>query len=373
MNNEQAENIVNIKEVENALKKKFGDFNEDIDDLNDRVREMEQKGLNYVSNNSSSGNINKNALQDFYRSGNKELLTKSMSIAVDATGGYTHISELGNEIVTAVGEINPLMREVNHVTVSANVYDQLFTDSHGASARAAESGARSESNTANFQKTSVTLFDLYAYPKVTNELINSSQFDLAAFIEQDTRQQFSEALGTEFVTGTGSTQSVGLLNSLSASGEKTSPELPWGSIQYVISGSPQQITYAALLDLISTLPVRYKAAGNCKFYMSTTAIEEVRGLLDANNLPIWRQDFGIAGAPMVLLGYPVVEVPQLDGQTERVLFGDMKQAYSFVSHQRGVGVLRDEITAPGFTKFYISLQCAGGVMDSRAIKALRAA
>ena len=309
--------VIDIKAVAAVLETKFDERNDQINELSDRMQQIEQKGLSYANNN-SSGNFNKQALDTFYKTGNSELLTKSMSIAVDAAGGYTHVAELANEIIMAVGEVNPLMKEVNQVTVSANVYDQLFTDSHGASARSAESGSRNESNTANFQKTSVTLFDLYAYPKVTNELINSSQFDLAAFIEADTRQQFSEALGTEFVTGNGSTQSVGLLNSLSASGEKTSPELPWGSIQYVTSGSPEQITYAALLNLISTLPVRYKAAGNCKFYMSTTAIEEARGLLDANNLPIWRQDFGIAGAPMVLLGYPVVEVPQLDGQAERV-------------------------------------------------------
>jgi len=364
--------LIDIDAVSTALESKFNERNDEINELRSRIQDVEQKGVNYTHEN-SSGNYNKQALETFYRTGDKELMTKSMSIAVDATGGYTHISELANQIIMAVGEVNPLMREVSHATISANVYDQLFTDSHGASARSAESGTRNDTATANFQKTSVTLFDLYAYPKITNELINSSQFNIAAFIEQDTRQQFSEALGTEFVTGNGSTQSVGLLNSLSASGESTSPELPWGSIQYITSGSPEQITYAALLDLISTLPVRYKAAGNCKFFMSTTAIEEVRGLLDSNNLPIWRQDFGIAGAPMVLLGYPVVEVPQLDGQTERVLFGDMKQAYAFVSHQRGIGVLRDELTSPGFTKFYISMQCAGGVMDSRAIKALRAA
>ena len=75
---------------------------------------------------------------------------------------------------------------------------------------------------------------------------------------------------------------------------------------------------------------------------------------------------------MVLLGYPVVEVPQLDSQTYTVLFGDMKKAYSFVSHSKGLGFIVDQVTAPGFTKFYASLQCAGGVMDSRALVALRA-
>jgi len=366
---------LDLKKIKDAITEKHQEFGDTIDDMGGRIQSLEQKGAHGQSNTENkNATYSKSDFETFLKTGDKDLLKKSMSIATDAAGGYTHISELGQEIVMAVGEINPLMNEVRQVTISSNVYDQLFTDSHGASARSAESGTRSETSTANFQKTAVTLYDLYAYPKITNELINSSSFNLSEFIMSDIRQQFSEALGTEFVTGTGSNESVGLLNAMSGSSETTSPELAWGSIQYIGTGSPETLSYASLLDVITALPVRYKAGGNAKWYMSTEAIESVRGLLDANNLPIWRQDFGIAGAPMVLLGYPVVEVPQMPApgsSSYPILFGDMRQAYAFITHQRGLGMIRDDITSPGFTKFYSSLQCAGGVMDSRALRALK--
>ena len=370
---------INIKGIESAIANKFQEvtapFADEIrgrmNEIEDRCLTMEQKGFaSYIPH--TKGGYDNKAFSDFLKTGERDFLVKSMSIATDSAGGYTHIAELGPTIIDAVAEINPLMREVNQLTVSANVYDQIFTTTRSATGRAAESASRSETGTANFEKTSIILYDLYAYPKITNELLNSSQFNLDQWLRREVQEAFSETLSTEFITGNGSSQSVGLLNSMSTNTLTSSPQLPWGSLRYIDAGSPHVVSYSLLLSVVSALPVRYKAGGNAKWFMSTSAIEAIRGLVDQNGLPIWRQDFGIAGAPMVLLGYPVVEVPQLEGQTYPVLFGDMKQAYSFVTHQQGLGILVDQITAPGFTKYFASLQCAGGVMDSRAMVALSA-
>jgi HK97 family phage major capsid protein len=365
--------------VEKALNSKFKEIGEQLDDrvktVEDQLHVLEQHAVDYSydSHSFKAESIDTKGLDGFLKTGDRDFLeAKSMSIASDSSGGYTHIAELGPSIIDSVAEINPLMKEVNQVFISANVYDQIFTTTRSATGRAAESASRSETGTANFEKTSISLFDLYAYPKITNELLNSSQFKLDQWWRREVQEAFSETLATEFITGDGSSKSVGLLNSMSTAGLTTSPELAWGSLHYVDAGSPHVVSYALLLSVISALPVRYKAGGNAKWFMSTKAIEAVRGLVDQNGLPIWRQDFGIAGAPMVLLGYPVVEVPQLEGQSYPIMFGDMKQAYSFVSHMKGLGVLVDQITSPGFTKYFASLQCAGGVMDSRAMVALSA-
>ncbi len=358
-----------LEGIDSSFKEFKQSNDEQYQDLKERLEKAEIK-LDTPEFTTGDASPEIKGLNAFLRSGNAEHIEKAMSIGTDSSGGYTHVPELGKQIIEAVGEINPLMREVDKKVIDANVYDQIFTTTRSASARSAESGARSETATATFEKVTVTLYDLYCYPKITNELRYSTQFDLDAWIRTEIAEAQSEALGTEFVTGDGSSKSVGLLNSMSAAVLGASPDLPWGSIHYRSNGSPSTVSYAALLDVISALPVRYKAAGNAKWYMSTAQIEAVRGLLDANNLPIWRQDFGVAGAPMVLLGYPVVEVPQLGSQGWEILLGDMRKAYTFVSNDRGIGLLIDQITDPGFTKFYASLQCAGGVMDSRALVAL---
>ncbi len=339
-----------------------------IEELDEMLHAMVEKMTKLPGGNSvSDSEVKRKAFDQFLRTGDQSILTKSMSIETEASGGYTHIPELGREIIRAVGDINPLLREVDTITINANKYEQIFTTTRSANARAAEGGTRSETATANFEKNTVELYDLYAIPKITNELRNSSAFKMGEFITQDTTESFNEALSIEFITGDGSSKSVGLLSNTSANDIGGTPALAWGDIHYETTAS---LSYDDLLGVISVLPVRYKAAGNCKWYAGTEAIESVRALKDANGLPIWRQDFGIAGAPMVLLGYPVVETPQLDGTGFPILFGDMRQAYKFVSHDRGLGIIVDQVTQPGFTRFYMSLQCAGGVMDSRAMVAL---
>lgn len=316
----------------------------------------------------ANGYSNKD-LDDFLRSGDKEYLQKSgMEIAVESAGGVLHVPTLGKQIIDSVAEINPLLSEVNQITIGSNKYEQIFTISRSASARAAESETRNETNTAVFAKVSIELFDLYAKPKITNELLHSTGFMPGQWLQRDVQEAFNEALAVEFISGDGNKQSVGLLNSTDDTTIDGAPPLPWGSLHKETFST--SIKYADLLAVISALPVRYKAAGNVKWYMSTAGIEAIRGLKDANDLPIWRQDFGIAGSPMVLLGYPVVEVPQLDVTAFPLLFGDMRQTYAFVRHDRGLGIIVDQVTEPGFTKFYLTLQCAGGVMDSRAMVAL---
>ena len=366
--------VESVKEAIQERKKAWDKFTEEHEEFKDgftsRLEKLEiaKDTPEFQSSGTNNAKYDVKAFETFLRTADPER-AKAMSIATDTSGGYTHVRELGDAIIKAVGEINPLMNEVSKVVIDANEYRQLFTLARSGSGRSAESGTRSETSTATFEKTDVTLYDLYAYPKITNELLHSSEFNLDGWIRKDIAEAFNEDLGTEFITGDGSSKSVGLLNSVSTNVLGASPDLPWGSI-HARTASPVTVTYDRLLDLIYSLPARYRAAGNCKFFMSTSQIEAVRGLKDQNDLPIWRQDFGITGAPMVLLGYPVVEVSQLEAQTHGILFGDMKQSYAFVRHNRGLGFIVDQITAPGFTKFYASLQCAGGVMDSRAMVAL---
>jgi HK97 family phage major capsid protein len=118
--------------------------------------------------------------------------------------------------------------------------------------------------------------------------------------------------------------------------------------------------------------VRYRR--NAKFYASTSGIETMRNLVDDQNRPIWLDAAGgVSGRPQTILGFDVVEAPALEAATAGntpVVFGDLAQAYLWVSHVRGLRVIRDDITVPGTTKFYVSLQCGGGPGDTRALKAL---
>jgi HK97 family phage major capsid protein len=73
------------------------------------------------------------------------------------------------------------------------------------------------------------------------------------------------------------------------------------------------------------------------------------------------------------MGFPVEEssaLPVVANGNMPVLFGDMQQAYIIASHQRGMRVIRDDISTLGTTRFYFSLQIGGRPGDTRSLKAL---
>ncbi|RLA18791.1 MAG: phage major capsid protein, partial [Gammaproteobacteria bacterium] len=375
-----------INEIEGLatdIGEQFSEFRKDNADLHNRLQTLEQKGGGtppaiYSSNKGGSVELNK-GLDAYYRKGDKEMITKDMSIAVDASGGYMHVPQLGNTIIAAIGEEIQIFNDVSHQMTGTNEFRQLFTITGPTASRAAEAGSRSGTTTPTMSRVDVPLFDLYAYVTLTNELIDSAEFNVTRYVEDEIRRQFQESIETEIISGTGSTQGLGILTqATSTAGDTDSPQRAFGVYQLLDKGINSPVSsfdYDGLVDMVITTPVRYRR--NAKFYCSTSAIQTMRKLKDSQNMPIWRDaNGGVSGAPQSILGYEVVEVeglPAVASGAKPVVFGDMMQGYLWVTHQRGLRVLRDDVTSPGSVKLYASLQCSGKPADTRALKVMRIA
>jgi len=349
----------------------LGDRLEILESLNDRPEMKGKEDRSEV----------KVAIERFFRTGDKSALAPyqaGFDEKTDSAGGYTHIPELGPEILAAVGEAVPMFADVRQEVTDSNEFRQIYTTTAPTAARAAESGSRSASDTPIIYRVDVGLFDLYSYVTVSNELLDSSQFNITRYLQEEIERQFSAAIETEIVTGSGSgsQQALGILTqATSTSADGSSPERSFALYQRLALGvnSPlSSFDYSSLVSLSQELPVRYRR--NSKFYASTSGIETMRNLVDTTGQPIWTdRSGGISERPQSILGYEVVEAPALPtvaAGTMPVIFGDLNQAYLWVSHVRGLRVIRDDITTPGSTKFYMSLQCGGMPGDTRALKAL---
>lgn len=373
---------MNMQEVKEILLEQGDKFGQRMAEFEDRVGNLEADSKLPPRSGSTGRGINMSDAEKFFRTGDAQHLPQGrqmgMNIGSSEDGGYTHVPELGNSIMSAVGEVNPLVSEVRRISINANVYHQLFTVSRSSSGRAAELGTRNDTEAAKLARVEATLYELYAVPQVTSELLNASQFDLGAYIQSDVVSAFDEALGTEFISGTGTNESKGILTAATdTAGDFDSPPRAFGTYQLIdasgVNSPAEKFDYVDLVDLVHALPVRYRQ--NAKFFMATGAIQHARSLLDSQGMPIWRDAAGgIAGAPQSILGYPVIEVPQLpalDTNSKSVMFGDMRAAYAFIQHSLGLGILRDPYTTKGAVKWYIRLQCVGHPMDTRALKVLR--
>jgi HK97 family phage major capsid protein len=74
-----------------------------------------------------------------------------------------------------------------------------------------------------------------------------------------------------------------------------------------------------------------------------------------------------------LLGYPVAFWEQMDDvstDTHPVAFGDFRRAYVLVDRV-GLRITRDNVTNPGFVRFYVRRREGGIVLNNDAAKFLK--
>ena len=135
-------------------------------------------------------------------------------------------------------------------------------------------------------------------------------------------------------------------------------------------GSPPTIDADDLLELVYRTNSAYRAFGTWVMNSLTTGV--VRKLKTTDGAYHWQPGLQL-GQPDRLLGYPTETWEQLDdvgAQTFPLAFGDWMRAYVLVDRV-GLMLIRDEITQPGFVKFYIRRRVGGTVLNNDAVKWLR--
>jgi len=76
--------------------------------------------------------------------------------------------------------------------------------------------------------------------------------------------------------------------------------------------------------------------------------------------------------PDTLMGYPVrlaEDMGDLEADGVGILFGNFAEAYT-ITDRVGVSIIRDNITRPGFVRWYVRRRIGGAVTNPEAVKAL---
>lgn len=320
------------------------------------------------------GQFPSDGVKSFLKTGDKSGLAAKMGATdVDADGGYVVVPYLDRRLFDTLAEANPLFADVERVSIDSKTFQRVFTVSGAASGRVAERGTRSDTATPTYARPQIDLTMQYALPSVTEELLLSSSFDVVGHVTREIATAFDADFEAEIIGGDGvAPNQQGILTAASSyDGDDTRA---FGTYQLVKSGVDGVFDYDALVTLLHSLPVRYRRGA--KLYASTSAIELMRKLKDADGMPLWRDPSLTTSLPQSIMGVEVVEVPGMPAVgtgSKSLMFGRLADAYAFVSHDSGLQILRDPYTTPGSVKFYSRMLCGSGVMDSRALRVMELA
>jgi HK97 family phage major capsid protein len=301
---------------------------------------------------------------------------KAADSLTGGAGGSTVPVVIGDEIFRMVRQrsrIVDLVRRTNTDTKPSS-YRRVVSGIGTNSGWINETGTRNETNTPVFNVTNPTEGMLYSYPKITEELLASSAFNLGEFLLSEIARDFAVALGAAVIAGNGSSRPTGLLHSAPVVTADSSRA--FGTLQYIASGAASTLHATtplnAFWDMVTTLNGDYRS--NARWVMNSATLGALAKLNDTTNRPLLQPPM-VAGLPPTLLGYEVVvdeQMASIGANNFPVLFGDFSVGYELISNFEA-RITRDEISQPGYVKFYSRSYVGGITADSNAVKALKIA
>ena len=344
----------------------------DVDEVKSRLEKVSRAASRPAIAGAQSVSPELKGFVDGYLRFGRESELKSVTGVVAADGGFAVPREIDALISAQLKVISPIRAIAQVVQTGTAGYRKLV--SSGATANSgwvSEVAARPETGTPKFNEIAPPMGELYANPAASQAMLDDAQFGLEEWLANEIAVEFARAEGTAFVNGTGTNQPRGFLQAATAL--TTDATRPFGTLQHVVTGNAAAFDTAPelkLIDLVHSLKAGHRQGA--VFVMNSKTLATVRKFKAADGSFIWQP--GIQdGAPVRLLGYPVIEaedMPDVAANTLPIAFGNFRNGY-LIAERKETTILRDPFTNKPFVNFYATKRIGGQVLDSDAIKLLK--
>lgn len=295
---------------------------------------------------------------------------KALSAGSDPDGGYWVTPDISGRITQLVYETSPIRQVANVVTIGTDTLEGVAHVGEAGAGWVTETGARAETDSPTLEQYSIPVHELYAEPRATQRLLDDAMFNVDEWLAQKIAERLARLENAAFVTGNGSGKPKGFLTY--AAGTPSAAD--FDVIEQINSGAAGAFASSnpgdKLVDLVFSLKAQYRE--NAVFMMKRSTLAAVRKLKDGDGNYLWTPDFQMKQGG-TLLGFDVVEaedMPDIAADSLSIAFGDFNAGYQIVDRQ-GVRILRDNLTAKPYVKFYTTKRVGGAVTNFDAIKLMK--
>lgn len=314
-----------------------------------------------------------------------QLEARAVSIGTTTAGGYAVPETLGATVHQKLRSMSPMRAVANVINVSSSDHKEIVDEGGTSSGWVGEGDTRSETDTMSIQEVAPTFGMVYAYPKATEESLLDIRYNVTSWLIDRVTEELSIQENAAFINGNGTKKPTGFLNGSPVStGDEESPARAFGTLQYVPTGvaggfgslattSPEHYPADVLWDTVYTLRAPYRAGA--VWMMNSTTAGTIRKFKDADGRYLWTDSLVEGQAPL-LCGYPVMmaeDMPDIGSNTFPVAFGNFRRGYVIADSMDLRITIDDNITTPGYVKFYARKRVGGKVLDDDAIKLIKMA
>lgn len=308
----------------------------------------------------------------------------AVSTTTDSAGGYAVPEEISRQITSKIIDLSPIRRHAKVVQAGTKDYKELVNVRGSTGGWVGETDTRTETSTSALEEVAPTFGMSYAYPKATEESLTDIFFNVEQWVVNESAVALAKQEGAAFVSGNGTKKPTGFLNGTPVStGDEASPARAFGVLQYFATGaaagfansrvdSPPDDPGDVFLDCVYGLKKDYRAGAI--WLANKATLGTMRKFKDADGNYLWQPGL-VAGQPPTFLGYGIEEdeeMPDIGANAFPVAFGNFREGYLIVDLV-GLRITRDEITTPGYVKFYVRRRVGGKLKNDDAIKVIKCA
>lgn len=287
-----------------------------------------------------------------------EIINKRKAALVkgdDASAGYLLAPpEMQREIIKNIIEMTPMRSLATVRSIGVGSWKAPRKTGNGSASRIGETQKRTNTGDPAYGMLEIHAPEMFARLEVSQQMLEDSDYDLAAELREDATDQFSVREGQEYVSGLGgSSQAEGILVN--------------AAIGQIVSGNASAITADGMLNIFHGLKTAY--ARNGVWTMNRATLGEIRKLKDTTNQYLWAP--GIAGnVPNTIAGASYVEMsdmPNIAANSFPVAFADWKKLYVIIDRV-GISFQPDYMTGAddGLVIFRARKRTGGGVRQAEA-------
>lgn len=242
-----------------------------------------------------------------------------------ANNGAVIPSSIANKIIEKVKELSPIYRMATIYNVKGDLVFPVYDEATPIQAQYVEDMQELTEKTGKFTTVKLTNYIVGCLAKISESLINRTDFDLVSYVIQKVAQAIADFLERELIVGT-SDKMTGVLS----------------ATQGVTLQSSTAITGDDLIDLQDSIPDIYQAKACWIMHKNTRKI--IRKLKDSDGNYLLQKDltmpFGYS-----LLGKPVYiseSCPQIAAGNKVIAYGDMSGLYVKLTKDVEIKVLQEK-------------------------------
>ncbi|RVC58255.1 phage major capsid protein, partial [Mesorhizobium sp. M00.F.Ca.ET.038.03.1.1] len=317
-----------------------------------------------ADNDNDAAAAERKAFIEFARKGIERMDQKAaatLTVATDASAGYLAPEAFGAEILKGIVEFSPVRAYAKVTTIAAPEIKLPRKLTGTAATWVGETDDRSQSDM-TFEQATFTPYELATYVDVSNQLLEDNAYNLEGELAADLGEAFGKTEATAFVSGNGTGKPKGLLVAAGIAEVKTGNAATLGT-------DPA----ATIIGMFHKVPS--VVAQNGVWLMNRTTLGALRTLKDGTGRFIMLDPI-TAGAPVTLLGRPIVEMvdmPDVAANAYPIMFGDLS-GYRIID-RIGLSVLRDPYSqaTKGTVRFHARKRVGGDVTNADRFLKLKVA